>query len=146
MAVSVRADRLQAALEQKAVELAERLGDAFVAEARRRVSRRTNRTWARIQRHPAVVQPGQVTVVVESPEPSSRYQDEGTGIYGPEGERIYPNPRFRADGTPRVLRFYWPAAGGIVFATSVAGAPGSHFWSETIDAWPQLVNHVEAGQ
>lgn len=53
----------------------------------------------------------------------ARYQDEGTGIYGPEGQRITaPNGG--------VLVFDWPAAGGIVFVRSVAGAPGRHYFME----------------
>ena len=49
------------------------------------------------------------------------WQEEGTGIYGPVGARIFPT---RA----KVLVFDWPAAGGTVFARSIAGAPGRHFF------------------
>jgi hypothetical protein len=133
VAVTVSADRLERALAERAADLAERLGANFVDEARRRVHRRTGETWAQIQAHPPVIAPGKVTVTVESAAESSRYQDEGTGIYGPEGRRI---TALRPGG---VLRFDWPAAGGIVFARSVAGSPGSHFWTEALRAWPQIV-------
>jgi hypothetical protein len=53
----------------------------------------------------------------------ARFQDEGTGIYGPEGQRI------TAHGGG-VLAFDWPAAGGVVFFRSVAGAPGRHYFIE----------------
>lgn len=55
----------------------------------------------------------------------SSFQDEGTGIYGPTGARIT-----STGGGP--LRFDWPAAGGVVFAWSVAGAPGTHYFHEAM--------------
>lgn len=50
------------------------------------------------------------------------YQEFGTGEFGPNGTRIYPH---KPGG---VLVFDWPAAGGVVFARSVAGSPGTHFF------------------
>lgn len=138
MPVTVGADRLVAFMGEYAERLTERLGEVFVDGARSRVSRRTGKTYEGIRANPAVVQPGRVSVTVESTEPSSQYQDEGTGIYGPTGERIYPV-------TAKALRFDWPAAGGVVFATSVAGSPGSHFWSLTVEDWPQIVQRVARG-
>lgn len=69
----------------------------------------------------------QFTTSVHSTAPYSEYQDDGTGIYGPTGARI-------TSTSGKVLRFDWPAAGGVVFAWSVAGAPGTHFFH---DAMPQ---------
>lgn len=57
----------------------------------------------------------------------ARFQDEGTGLFGPEGTRILPT-------TAKVLMFDWPAAGGVVFAKSVAGSPGTHFFEEPMPA------------
>lgn len=57
----------------------------------------------------------------------ARFQDEGTGIYGPEGTRI------EAHGGG-VLAFDWPAAGGVVFFRSVAGSPGTHFFHDAMPA------------
>jgi hypothetical protein len=62
----------------------------------------------------------------------ARYQDEGTGVFGPEGTRITPV-------SSSVLVFDWPAAGGVVFARSVAGAPGTHFWTLAVGEWPDIV-------
>lgn len=64
---------------------------------------------------------------IRSVAPYSEYQDDGTGIYGPTGARI-------TSTSGKVLRFDWPAAGGVVFAWSVAGAPGTHYFK---DAMPQ---------
>lgn len=60
---------------------------------------------------------------IRSTAPYSEFQDDGTGIYGPTGERI-------TSTGGGVLRFDWPAAGGVVFAWSVAGSPGTHFFRE----------------
>lgn len=56
----------------------------------------------------------------------ARYQDEGTGEFGPEGTRIVPT---KPGG---VLAFDWPAAGGFVFFKSVAGSPGTHFFTDAM--------------
>ena len=66
-----------------------------------------------------------------------RYQNEGTGIYGPNGQRIRPR---RA----RALVFDWPAVGGIVFAASVAGSEPTRFWTKAVEEWPDIVR--EAGR
>lgn len=72
-----------------------------------------------------------ITVTAEH----ARYRDEGTGIYGPDGTRIYPT-------SSRVLVFDWAAAGGIVFATSVAGSPGTHYWENAVNDWPNIAREV----
>lgn len=51
----------------------------------------------------------------------ARYQDQGTGIFGPYGGRIYPRNR-------KALRFDSPIT-GITFAKSVAGAPPTYYFS-----------------
>ena len=60
------------------------------------------------------------------------FQNEGTGIYGPDGEPI----TARRGG---VLAFDWPAAGGMVFAHSVRGTEPTHWWDRTIAAWGMIV-------
>lgn len=124
---------LEAGLRRKAVEWAGQIGDGFVDYAKAGVSRRTGATADSIE-HDAPVENGDsVTVRCVCNEPSGQYQDEGTGIYGPTGQRIEGNP---------LLAFDWPAAGGLVIVHSVAGSPGTHFWSNTIDAFPQIVAGV----
>jgi hypothetical protein len=63
------------------------------------------------------------TTTIRATAEHARFQDEGTGIYGPEGTPIYPT-------SGKVLRFDWPAAGGVVFFAHVAGSPGTHFFTE----------------
>lgn len=65
----------------------------------------------------------------------SSYQDEGTGIYGPTGQRIIPV-------SSKALVFYWPSGprGADVYAfASVAGSPATHFWTDALDQWDNIV-------
>ena len=57
-------------------------------------------------------------------------QNEGTGIYGPRGQRIVPVQA-------KALVFYWKKVGKVVVFPSVAGSPATHFWdySVTEEAW-----------
>lgn len=126
---------LEGAVRRMAVALVDRLGDEFVATARAGVSRRTGETYEKIGHDPALETATGATVHVYSHAESSRYQDEGTGIFGPDGARIVSR-----SGGP--LRFDWPAAGGIVFAMSIAGMPGTHFWQDALDRWPDMVARI----
>lgn len=68
----------------------------------------------------------------------ARWQNEGTGIYGPTGARIFPR-------SAKVLVFDWPAAGGVVFARSVAGSPGRHFWDDMPSRWADALHESIGG-
>ena len=57
--------------------------------------------------------------------PQARWTDEGTGVYGPSGARIFPR-------NGRALTFYWPggfAGPGVYSFRSVAGQPAQRWWS-----------------
>lgn len=108
------------------------LAEKFVRAVREGVSRRTGRTADSVQITSTRVRSDGATVTVRVNEESGRYQDEGTGIYGPEGRRIEARPG-------GVLAFDWPAAGGMVFVHSVAGSPGNRFWTNALNAWPDVV-------
>lgn len=53
--------------------------------------------------------------------PYSIYVDKGTGIYGPNGGRIYPR-------VAKALTFYWHARGGTFSFRSVRGMPAQNFF------------------
>lgn len=126
---------LRGAVTALADDLIQRLGDEFVARAQARCSRRTGALADSITVLGVTSSEGQSSCTVTVTEDYGRYQDEGTGEFGPEGGRIYPV-------SAKVLAFDWPAAGGVVFAASVAGAPGTHFFSDTVDEWPDIVGSV----
>jgi hypothetical protein len=56
--------------------------------------------------------------------PYAQFVDEGTGVYGPTGSRIYPT-------SANALVFEWN--GVTVAFASVAGQPGQHFFDEKIE-------------
>lgn len=122
--------------------LGNRLGEAFVREAQGNASRRTGRMAEMTIADPADVTGDTVTVTVHNDAQSDDgyyygvAQDEGTGIFGPDGRPITPK---RA----RVLAFDWAAAGGMVFAHSVRGSEPTRWWTKTIEAWRTLVRRVE---
>lgn len=70
------------------------------------------------------------TVDVDVGAPHGRYQNDGTGIYGPKGSRIEGNP---------LLAFEWKGVKVIVH--SVAGSPATHWWDNTATAetWRECV-------
>lgn len=113
----------------------EDLGEAFVRRAQGYSSRRTGALAESIEADEPQVSDTMVTVTVRVGEEYGQWQDEGTGIYGPTGERIRP---INAD----VLAFDWPAAGGVVFARSVRGAPGTRFWTRTREEWSSVVREA----
>lgn len=118
----------RARLQQRAVTIVTRAADVAVELTREAASRRGGALADSITHtQPALIDEGLVGCQISVGVPYGRWQDEGTGIYGPTGARIFPR-------TARVLRFDWPAAGGVVFARSVAGAPGRHFFHEPMPA------------
>lgn len=113
------------------------LGAAFVRTAQGHASRRTGKMASSTQITEMRVASDRVTVHVECGVDYGAYQDQGTGIYGPEGRPIRPR---RA----RVLRFDWPAAGGVVFAHEVRGSEPTRWWQKTVGQWGQIVRTVSA--
>ena len=134
---TVNTDALKEGCTQYAIDALTRIADAFVEAAQGRCSRWTGALADSIKHDDVTDNGGNSVSCVASAGSDdvdyAQYQDEGTGEYGPEGGRIYPV-------SAKALRFDWPAAGGIVFAKSVAGAPGTHFWSDTVDDWSNIVS------
>jgi len=139
MPVTVRStDGLVRALQDLAVRLADQCADGLVTTAQNNASRRTGNLADSITNEGAVLAGDNVRAHVVVEAEYGRYQDEGTGIYGPEGQVITPKHG-------NVLVFDWPAAGGIVFATYVRGSEPTRFWTKAIEAWPQIVSRINAG-
>lgn len=133
--MAVDASALVAAVRDYAEGVAQDLADAFADEVRANAPRRTGELVDSVEVG-GVVGAGtslQVSIVVLAEH--ARYQEEGTGIYGPEGQPI----TARAGG---VLVFDWAAAGGLVFARSVAGTEPTHFFQRALDRFPELVRQV----
>lgn len=62
------------------------------------------------------------TSTARSIAPYSLYVDQGTGVFGPNGGRIYPR-------TAKALTFYWYARAGVYSFRSVRGIPAQQFFS-----------------
>lgn len=120
-------DQLRERVAQHALDIVERAADITVQRTQAAVSRRTGALAEGISRTAPALLGTRVMCDIVSAAPYSKEQDEGTGIYGPRAQRIFPT-------NAKALRFDWPAAGGIVFAKSVAGAPGRHFFHEPMPA------------
>jgi hypothetical protein len=125
--VSVIVDQLGERLKPHWVDLAREAGQLAVTQTQAAVSRRSGALFDGISTSEPALEDTRVTQQITSAADYSKFQDDGTGIYGPTGARIFPK-------TAKVLRFDSPAAGGIVFARSVAGSPGRHFFSEPMAA------------
>lgn len=119
-----------------ALERAERLGDEFIDTLRGNMPRRTGDMAASAEVDEIKETSEGVTVKVIVRSPYARFQNDGTGIYGPDGVPITP---VRSP----VLVFDWPAAGGLVFTRRVRGTEPTHFWERTLDQWPQMLRAVE---
>lgn len=114
-------DQLGDRVRAHAVELARRGGQLTVTDTQAHMSRRTGAMAAGVSASEPVLEDTRVIQQITAAEPYTHFADIGTGIYGPTGARVFPK-------TAKALRFDSPAAGGIVFARSVAGSPGEHFW------------------
>ena len=130
----------RARLQARALTIALRAADITVELTQQATSRRSGALANSIQHtQPAFLSDAIVATWITAGAPYARWQDEGTGIYGPTGARIFPR-------TARVLRFDWPAAGGVVFARSVAGAPGRHYFKEPMPLrWRTSLAQVVGG-
>lgn len=120
-------DGLRNAVIERAVARTTRAAGAAVDATRAAASRRSGALAESIEHSTPVVSGERVLTEISATSDHARFQDEGTGIYGPRGARIFPT-------TAKVLRFYSPAAGKVIFARSVAGAPGTHFFHQPMAA------------
>lgn len=132
-------DQLAERVKTHAIALARLADQLTVTETQAAASRRTGALVEGISATEPTLEGTRVTSTITSAAPYSKFQDEGTGLYGPTGARIFPK-------TAKALRFDSPAAGGIVFARSVAGAPGRHFWAEPLPArWHDALAQMAGG-
>lgn len=121
------AAQLEANLRARIADRLPQVSDLMVAATQQDCSRRTDALADSIMVDDWQDQGTRYTSTISAgrglPNPAvAEYQEFGTGLFGPNGSRIYPH---KPGG---VLVFDWPAAGGIVFARSVAGSPGTHFF------------------
>lgn len=116
------AAQLEANIRERCRDRLPLVSSAMVDDTRAACSRRSGTLADSIEADAWAEEGDRYTTTIRATVDYAQYQDEGTGIYGPTGMRIFPT-------SAKVLVFDWPAAGGVVFARSVAGAPGTHFWS-----------------
>ena len=135
MAVLDTTDIVRALLEFSEIALAE-IGEEFVDTAKGHASRRSGALAEGVQKDPVDIINNEMVVTVHSYAKHSSWQNEGTGIYGPMGTRIFPT---RA----KALRFDWPAAGGVVFFQSVAGQEGNRWWDRTIEEFDEIIERAD---
>jgi hypothetical protein len=136
VAVTVRADALVRGVEELGMRLADRMNEEIVSELRNNASRRTGAMAdsVEVEDGPSLsgtVVASKIIVGVEY----GIYQDQGTGIYGPEGHPIEPR-------SAKVLRFD-SAVLGIVFARSVRGSEPTRWWTKAM--FPLIARRVSAG-
>ena len=110
-------------IPEHAVNLVRRAADLCVTRTQDAASRRTGALVDGISHTEPEVTDAYVQCQIVSAAPYSAAQDTGSGIYGPTGMRIFPT-------NAKALRFDWPAFGGVAFFRSVAGSPGTHFFTE----------------
>ena len=130
--VTVDASAVSDAVRRWALEAWQTVADVFVTTAQGNASRRTGALAESISHDEPRDYGTGVTCTATCGAEYGQYQDEGTGIYGPDGAPIYPTHS-------KVLVFDWPAAGGIVFARWVRGSEPTRFWQRTIEAWPEIL-------
>lgn len=128
----VDTSRLEEAVRMHGVERMNALADNFVERAQQNASRRTGALADSISHDEPRDEGDHITCTATCTAEYALYQEEGTGIFGPDGVPITPTHA-------KVLVFDWPAAGGIVFARSVIGSEPTRFWSRTIEDWPTIV-------
>jgi hypothetical protein len=113
-------------------DVAKRLAASFVETAQGFAPRQSGAGADSIEAQEVEEGGSGYTVSVTVGEEYMRYQNEGTGIYGPLGTPIVPTHG-------RFLRFDSKVGGGIVFARSVRGTEPTHWWERTMMAWPSIV-------
>lgn len=131
-------DQLAPRIVQHAVDLVRLAADITVADTKADASRATGALADSISHDEPQASVPLISCRITATAPYARWQDEGTGIYGPSGQRIFPTHA-------KALRFDWPAAGGVVFAKSVAGSPGKHYFTEPMPArWANALQSAAA--
>ncbi len=133
MTITIDTSRVELLVREHAMLRMQGLADTFVERAQQNASRRTGEMADSISHDLPEDRGERITCTATCTAEYAQYQEEGTGIYGPEGVPITPR-------SSPVLVFDWPAAGGIVFARSVQGSEPTHFWSRTIEDWPLIVS------
>jgi hypothetical protein len=141
---TINADGLLRLVEEHAVKQLQRCADLFVDEVETNAPKRTRKLVESIEQSQPTVFADEVRMTVrvtatsDDGAPYPAFQNEGTGIFGPDGVPIRPT-------RGNVLVFDWPAAGGIVFARSVRGTEPTRFWDKAVDKWPDIVARVTHG-
>lgn len=69
---------------------------------------------------------------IKTSAPYARWVNDGTGIYGPHGAMIIPRKASH-------LVFFWPKAGGWVFARSVRGMRAAKFANEAVRVFESTI-------
>jgi hypothetical protein len=132
--VSVNFESVRQLITEHCIERGTALGEAFKERAQSNASRRTGEMAESVESDPVIVTATSVQGHIECGAEYGIYQDEGTGIYGPRGERIVPV-------NAQALRFDSPVL-GIVFAKSVRGSEPTRWWTRTVMEWPSIVGSV----
>ena len=128
----VDTSRIKRAVQEYALQRAETLADRFVEVARGYAPRRTSRGADSIEVASVAPSSSGVRIQITVGEQYMRFQNEGTGVYGPAGRPITPK-------NGNVLVFDSLIGGGLVFARSVRGTEPTHFWDRAVDQWPRIV-------
>lgn len=140
MAVDLSA--VERAISAKAVDIAERLAEEWVDTARAFFAPhdRSGDGSASIQVVDVREGPRNVSARVAAGvglDPNyMAFQEEGTGIYGPQGTPIVPV-------NARVLRWEDDEAGVTVYAMSSSGSRPVRYWADTIADWPNICARVQ---
>lgn len=134
--MSVDTSVLEQAVRDYAVTKLAELADAFVFVAQGNAPRRTGALAESISHDEPTVAGDTVSCTATCTADYAEYQEEGTGVFGPDGVPITPR---RKGG---VLAFDMPSAGGMVFARSVLGTEPTHFWQRSLDMWGTIVAGV----
>lgn len=115
--------KLKAQLTRDSRELLRDVGDRIVRRARQLAPKgETGALRASIRaEEPRLVGPDRMKIRIVATAKYAIYQHEGTGIYGPRGQRITPRTR-------RALKFVWRKQGGqTVYFRSVKGTKATKF-------------------
>lgn len=124
-------DQLRQKVQDHALLLVQRAADQTVLATQAAAPRRDGTLAEGITHDQPVLSDTFVTCTITSAAPYSRWQDEGTGIFGPSGMRIFPK-------TAKALRF--EIGGEVLYRKSVAGSPATRFFSEPMAArWAQAL-------
>lgn len=138
MSMAIDTQDVERALVELSTSVLREVADEFVDTAKEHASARSGELRDGISAGDIDIgTQGVFNVTVTSSAEHSSWQNEGTGIYGPMGQRIYPTQA-------KALVFDWPAAGGTVFFTSVAGQEGNRWWDRTILEWFEIVSNAES--